>query len=61
MKKNRIISIAIVLFLAVLPFQFGYMYLSEDSQFLQVMCMSVVIIGSVYAVYKFNQDPEGHH
>ncbi len=62
MKKNRLIAVAIVVVLALLPFQPAYMNLSVENELLQVFMMSVVIIGSVIAIYMYNKDTgESHH
>jgi hypothetical protein len=62
MKKNRLIAVAIVVVLALLPFQPAYMNLSVEGELLQVLMMTVVIIGSVVAILMYNKDTgESHH
>jgi len=62
MSKNKLIAVAIVIILIVLPFQSAYIYFSEESQVLQVLSMAVVIIGSIIAILMYNKDTgESHH
>jgi hypothetical protein len=62
MKKNRLIAVAIVVVLALLPFQPAYMNLSVEGELLQVFMMTVVIVGSVIAILMYNKDTgENHH
>ena len=62
MKKNRLIAIAIVVVLALLPFQPAFMNLSVEGELLQVFMMAVVIIGAVVAILMYNKDTgETHH
>lgn len=62
MKKNRLIAVAIVVVLALLPFQPAYMNLSVEGELLQVFMMTIVIIGSIVAILMYNKDTgENHH
>lgn len=62
MKKNRLIAIAIIVVLALLPFQTGFMNFTVESELLQVFSMAIVIIGSIVAIYMYNKDTgESHH
>ncbi|MCB9360195.1 MAG: hypothetical protein H6587_01550 [Flavobacteriales bacterium] len=56
MKKNRLIAVAIVVVLALLPFQPAYMNLSVEGELLQVFMMTVVILGSIVAILMYNKD-----
>lgn len=55
MNKNKLIALAIILFLVFVPFQWAYIDFSVGSQLAQVLCMAVVIIGAVIAVLMFNK------
>ena len=64
MSKNKLIAIAIILFLIFVPFQWAYIDFSVESQLVQVLTMAVVIIGSVVAILMFNKKTGGdtsHH
>jgi len=54
MNKTKLIALAIVAFLILVPFQFAFISFSQETQLLQAVCMAIVIIGSVYAAYIFN-------
>jgi uncharacterized membrane protein len=56
MKKNRLIAVAIVAVLALLPFQTGFINFSVESELLQVFSMTLVILGSVVAILLYNKD-----
>lgn len=55
MAKNKLIAIAIVLFLIFVPFQWAYIDFSVESQVSQVLTMALVIIGAVIAIVMFNK------
>lgn len=62
MKKNKLIALAIVAFLILVPFQYGYIHFSQESELVQVLSMAVVILGSIYAIFLFNKDTgDAHH
>lgn len=61
MSKNKLIAVAIVVVLILLPFQSAYIYFSQESEVLQVLSMAVVIIGSVIAILMYNKDTGNSH
>lgn len=63
MSKNKLIAIAVIAVLILLPFQWAYIDFSTESQLVQVLCMAVVIIGSIIAILMFNKKTggESHH
>lgn len=58
MSKNKIIALAIIAFLILVPFHFAYIDFSIESQFLQSIMMTLVIIGAIIAIVLFNKDTE---
>lgn len=60
MKKNKIIALAILAFLILVPFQWAYIDFSVESQLLQALMMAVVIIGAVVAIFIFNKGESAH-
>ena len=56
MKKNKIIALAIIAFLILVPFQWAYFEITMDSQLIQAITMAIVIIGAVIAIFIFNKD-----
>jgi energy-converting hydrogenase Eha subunit C len=56
MKKNKIIALAIIAFLILVPFQWAYFDITVESQFIQAIAMAIVIIGAVIAIFMFNKD-----
>lgn len=64
MNKKKLIAVAIVAFLLLVPFQTAYISFSVESSLLQVLTMTLVVLGAVYAVFLFNQGAEesgDHH
>ncbi|MGE0561756.1 MAG: hypothetical protein AB7O47_08065 [Flavobacteriales bacterium] len=63
MNKKKLIAVAIVAFLLLVPFQAAYISFDTSSQLLQVLSMTLVIIGAVYAVFLYNKGAEesGEH
>ncbi len=63
MNKKKLIAIAIIAFLVILPFQPAYISFSQDNEVLQALSMAVVIIGSIIAILMFNKGAEesNHH
>ena len=63
MNKNKLIALAIVLFLVFVPFQWAYIDFSVESQLSQVLTMAIVIVGSVIAILMFNKKTgnDSHH
>lgn len=60
MNKNKIIALAILVFLIVLPFQTSYIDFSVESQLLQALTMAVTIIGTIIAILMFNKGESSH-
>ena len=56
MKKNKIIALAIIAFLILVPCQWAYFDITVESQFIQAIAMAIVIIGAVIAIFMFNKD-----
>ena len=63
MNKNKLIALAIILFLVFVPFQWAYIDFTVESQLSQVLTMAMVIIGSVIAILLFNKETgnDSHH
>ena len=62
MSKNKIIATAIILFLFIVPFHFGYMEIEGNGGIVQALSMGFIIITAVIAVIIFNKDTgEAHH
>ena len=63
MNKKKLIALAIVVVLILLPFRTTYITLSMDSHFLQAISMAVLIIGAIVAIMMYNQGSEedAHH
>lgn len=63
MNKNKLIALAIILFLILVPFHFAYIDFTIESQVSQVLTMTIVIIGSIVAILMFNKktDDGSHH
>ncbi|MDF1673045.1 MAG: hypothetical protein P1U41_06045 [Vicingaceae bacterium] len=63
MNKNKLIALAIVLFLIFVPFQWAYIDFTVESQLSQVITMAIVIVGSIVAILMFNKktDNDSHH
>lgn len=63
MAKNKLIAIAIILFLIFVPFQWAFIDFSVESQVSQVLTMALCIIGSIIAILMFNKktDSDSHH
>ncbi len=63
MNKNKLIALAIVLFLILVPFQWAYIDFTVESQLSQVITMTIVIIGSIVAILMFNKKTgnDSHH
>ena len=63
MNKKKLIAVAIVLFLLLVPFQTAFISFTTEDALLQVLSMTLVILGSIYAVYLYNQGAEesGEH
>jgi energy-converting hydrogenase Eha subunit C len=56
MKRNKIIALAIIAFLIIVPFQWAYFDITVDSQLVQAITMAIVILGAVIAIFMFNKD-----
>jgi archaellum biogenesis protein FlaJ (TadC family) len=63
MNKKKLIALAIVVFIVLLPFRAAYITFSLETQFLQVISMTVLIIGAIVAIMMYNQgsEEEAHH
>jgi len=63
MNKNKLISLAILAVLIVLPFRAAYINLSVESELIQVFSMAIVIFGSMAAIFFYNKGAEesNHH
>lgn len=63
MNKKKLIALAIVVFIVLLPFRATYITFSLETQFLQVISMTVLIIGAIVAIMMYNQgsEEEAHH
>lgn len=63
MNKKKLIALAIVVFLILLPFRMAFINFTLESEVLQVFAMTVVVLGSVVAVLLYNSGAEetGHH
>ena len=62
MSKNKLIATAIILFLFIVPFYWGYLSLEGDGGIVSALSMGLIIIVSVIAVLIFNKDTgESHH
>ena len=55
MKKNKIVALAIIAFLILVPFQWAYFDITVKSQLVQAITMAIVIIGAVVAILIFNK------
>ena len=55
MKKNKIVALAIIAFLILVPFQWAYFDITIKTQFSQAIAMAVVIIGAIIAILIFNK------
>jgi len=55
MAKNKLIALGILAILAVTFFQWAFIDFTVESQFLQVISMAVVVIGSVVSIFIFNK------
>ncbi|MBL4593592.1 MAG: hypothetical protein JKX68_07240 [Flavobacteriales bacterium] len=60
MSKNKMIALAIIAFLILVPFQFSYLSFSVETQLVQALTMAVVIIGSIIAILMFNKGESSH-
>lgn len=60
MKKNKIIALAILAFIIIVPFQWAYINFTVESQLLQAIMMAVVIIGAAVAIFIFNKGESTH-
>ncbi len=60
MAKNKIIALVILAVLVVSFFQWAFIDFSVESQFLQVISMAIVIIGSAVAIMLFNKGESSH-
>ncbi len=63
MNKKKLIAIAIIAVIILLPFQAAYITFSKDTRLLQVLSMTVAIIGAVVAILLYNKASEetNHH
>lgn len=63
MSKNKLIALAIILFLIFVPFQWAYIDFTVQSQLVQALTMTMVIIGAIVAILMFNKKTggESHH
>ena len=61
MSKNKLIAIAITVFLFTLPFYYGYLHIEGNGGVVQALAMAVVIIGAVAAIIIFNRDTGDAH
>ncbi|GAB4252102.1 MAG: hypothetical protein Kow0079_06610 [Vicingaceae bacterium] len=55
MAKNKLIAVLILVVIFLLPFQYAYNEFTTESAVLQVFCMTITIIGSIYAILLFNK------
>lgn len=60
MSKNKLIALAIIAFLVILPFQWAYVDFTVESQLTQALTMALVIIGSIVAILMFNKGESSH-
>lgn len=60
MAKNKLIALGILAVIVFTFFQWGFINFSVESQFLQVISMAIVIIGSVVAIMFFNKGESSH-
>ena len=60
MAKSKLIALGILAVIVVTFFQWGFIDFSVESQFLQVISMALVIIGSVVAILFFNKEESKH-
>ncbi len=63
MNKKKLIAIAIIVFLILVPFQSAYINLSVENELIQVLSMTLVVLAAVYAIFLFNKGSEesGEH
>lgn len=64
MGKNKLIALAIIIVLILVPFQWAFIDFDVESRLLQVISMTVVVIGSIIAILMFNKKEPGgesHH
>ncbi len=63
MNKKKLIALAIVVFLILLPFRMAFINFTLESELIQVFAMTIVVLGSVVAILLFNQGAEetNHH
>ena len=60
MAKNKLIALAILLVIVFTFFQWGFIDFTVESQFLQVISMALVIIGSIVSIILFNKEESAH-
>lgn len=60
MSKNKMIALAIIAFLILVPFQWAFIDFTVESQLVQSLTMAVVIIGSIVAILLFNKGESSH-
>lgn len=58
MNKNKLIALAIIVFLVLLPFRAAYINFTTESELIQVLCMTLVVLGAVYAIFLYNKGAE---
>jgi hypothetical protein len=62
MNKNKIIATAVILFLFLVPFHWGYLTLENEGGIVSALCMGFIIITAVIAIMVFNKNTgESHH
>jgi len=60
MSKNKLIALAIIAFLILVPFQWAFIDFTVESQLVQSLTMAVVIIGAIVAILMFNKGESSH-
>jgi hypothetical protein len=61
MNKNKIIATAVILFLFLIPFKWGYLSLENEGGIVSALCMGFIIIAAVVAVIFFNKNTGESH
>lgn len=61
MKKNKLIALIIIAVMFTLPFHYTYIDIQGRGGIVQALSMTVMIIGTIVAIFMFNNSSEEAH
>jgi len=58
MNKNKLIALAIIAFLILIPFRMAFINFTIEGELIQALSMTLVVLGAVFAIFLYNKGAE---